>query len=258
MQENNKKTLILSVLGVLVLIIAVVGVSFAMYSFSATGTRENVIKTGTASLDFSGEGSCSLGDNYTDYVACEEAGGEWIGPNTIKLDSEYPKTDEEGLKNDASSFDLNADFTGDITVNYALQFVDVTPDDTLTDEYVKVQVKKTVGDVVTYPVGTETSGALLSTLAGSTNTLTGSAGYVFDSGSFNSTGTISYTVKAWVSDNYTLAIQNPEYTGTCSMAEHTDADSCATAGGTWTQTKATDPETFTFKIRVVAAQNTAA
>ena len=34
--ENNK-TMILSILGVLVLVIAVVGVSFAMYSFSAQG-----------------------------------------------------------------------------------------------------------------------------------------------------------------------------------------------------------------------------
>ena len=50
--ENNKKTLILSIVGILVLVIAVVGVSFAMYSFTGTGTKENVITTGTVSMSF--------------------------------------------------------------------------------------------------------------------------------------------------------------------------------------------------------------
>lgn len=261
MQENNKKTLILSVLGVLVLIIAVVGVSFAMYSFSAAGTRENVIKTGTASLDFSGAGSCTglaEGQIATDYEDCENKGGNWVGPNTIALTNEYPKTDEEGLTNDAATFDLVADFTGDMTINYALQFVDITPGNTLSAGDIKVQVKKTAGETVTYPMGTATTGVQLSSISATTNTLTGSDGYVFDSGTLTSSGTISYAVKAWVADTYNLAIQNPEYTGTCSIEEHTTANACATAGGTWTQSKATDSETFSFKIRVVAAQNTGA
>lgn len=255
MQENNKKTLILSVLGVLVLIIAVVGVSFAMYSFSATGTRENVIKTGTASLDFTGEGKCSL-EEYTDYKDCEENGGTWTGPNTITLTNEYPKTTEEGLLNDATTFDLNAEYPGDMQVDYALQFVDLKSGDTLTADMVMVQVAKTVGATTTYPVGSDTTGVALSTLSANTNTLTGSDGYVFDSGSFMQKGTISYAVRAWVSDQYVLAIQDPEYTGTCSIEEHITANACATAGGTWTQTKATESEKFSFKIRVVAAQNT--
>lgn len=261
MQENNKKTLILSVLGVLVLIIAVVGVSFAMYSFSATGTRENVIKTGTASLDFNGEGSCTglnEGVTATDYEDCEKKGGIWTGPNTISLTNEYPKTTEEGLKNDAATFDLKAEYSGDMQVDYALQFVDLKEGATLTADKIMVQVAKTTEEGTTYPVGNATAGAALSTLAANTNTLTGSNGYVFDSGSFVSSGTISYAVRAWVSDTYTLAVQNPEYSGTCSIEEHTTANACATAGGTWSQTKATESETFSFKIRVVAAQNTAA
>ena len=58
MEDNNKKTLILSIIGILVLVIAVVGVSFAMYSFSGTGTKQNVITTGTVSMSFS-QGSMS-------------------------------------------------------------------------------------------------------------------------------------------------------------------------------------------------------
>ncbi len=51
-EKNNKKALILSILGVLVLIIAVVGVSYAMYTFSASGTKENVISTGIVVINF--------------------------------------------------------------------------------------------------------------------------------------------------------------------------------------------------------------
>ncbi len=263
MQENNKKTLILSVLGVLVLIIAVVGVSFAMYSFSAAGTRENVIKTGTASISFDSEGKCeglAEGETATDYKDCEEKGGTWTSPNTIKLTSEYPKTVAKGLENNAVAFEVTTDYPGDMIVDYALQFVDVKAGaHNLTEDMIMLQVKKTVGETVTYPMGAADNGAKFSSVKDKTNALTGATtGYVFDSGSFTAKGTVSYELKAWVSDAYDLYYGNPEYAGTCSIAGNDTATACQTAGGTWTQTKATEAETFTFKIRVIAAQRTGA
>ena len=41
---ENKKTLILSIIGILVLVIAVVGVSFAMYSFTGTGSKTHLME----------------------------------------------------------------------------------------------------------------------------------------------------------------------------------------------------------------------
>ena len=49
---NNKKTLILSIVGVLVLVIVVVGISYAMFSFVGDGTKENVITTGSISVNY--------------------------------------------------------------------------------------------------------------------------------------------------------------------------------------------------------------
>ncbi len=248
---ENKKTLILSIIGVLVLIIAVVGVSFAMYSFSATGTRENVIQTGSVTLDFNGEGSCSVEGNDT-YQECEAAGGVWTGPNVISLTNEYPKTDDKGLENDAVTFTVGAEYEGDMTIDYALQFVDIEEQGTLTDDMIKLQIMKNDG-TVSYPMGSATSGASMNTVAATTNTLTGADGYVFDTGYFTTKGTVTYTIRAWVSDQYNLVVPGAN-AGTCSIAEHTTAAACATAGGTWTQTLASQAETFRFKIRVVAAQ----
>ena len=47
---ENKKTLLFSVLGVILLLVVVIGVSYAMYTFSANGSKENVISTGTVSV----------------------------------------------------------------------------------------------------------------------------------------------------------------------------------------------------------------
>lgn len=258
MQENNKKTLILSVIGVLVLIIAVVGVSFAMYSFSATGTRENVIQTGTASISFSGSGKCS-DEQYTTYETCQAAGGKWTGPSTITLNSEYPKTDTEGLKNTAVSFTLTTDYPGTMLVNYALQFVDINEGEhNLKTDKVKLQITKTIDNNTTYAMGTATTGALMSSVKENTHKLTGTDGYVFDSGSFNAKGSITYGLKAWVDESYTLYYGDPEYSSTCSLNPETNntATLCEANGGAWTQTKETTAETLTFKIRVVAAQVT--
>ena len=62
--ENNKKTLILSIVGILVLVIAVIGVSFAMYTFTGTGTQENVIQTGTVTMSFNPDNNFAVTNQY--------------------------------------------------------------------------------------------------------------------------------------------------------------------------------------------------
>lgn len=46
MNENSSKQVLLSILGIAVLVVAVVGVSFAFFSYSKTGLTNNVITTG--------------------------------------------------------------------------------------------------------------------------------------------------------------------------------------------------------------------
>ena len=52
MNNNSSKQILLSVIGVAILVIAVVGVSFAFFSYSKTGETNNVITTGSISFAY--------------------------------------------------------------------------------------------------------------------------------------------------------------------------------------------------------------
>lgn len=52
MNENSSKQVLLSVLGIAVLVIAVVGVSFAFFTYSREGTTNNTISTGSVVFQF--------------------------------------------------------------------------------------------------------------------------------------------------------------------------------------------------------------
>jgi len=52
MNENSSKQVLLSVVGIAVLIIAVVGVSFAFFSYSRGGTTNNTLTTGSIFMQF--------------------------------------------------------------------------------------------------------------------------------------------------------------------------------------------------------------
>ena len=258
--ENNK-TMVLSILGVLVLVIAVVGVSFAMYSFSATGTRENTITTGSVSLTFSADQT-----------------------QLFALTNEYVKSASEGIASEGKTFSLTSALTGTMKIAYEIAFTDVTQDNTnLTDEYVMVNIKDSNNN---YLMGSDTAGASINSVKanvgfdqtaidnmidGNSTAATGKVlansfllnEYVFDKGTIDgSTGVNkTYTIKTWISEDYVLkggeaVTANNSY---CTVngsvdASKTDAASCKAANGTWTQEKATTAETFSFKIKVSATQ----
>lgn len=53
MEENNSKKVLLSVLGVAILVVAVVGVSFAAFSYANTSDKTNQINVGTITMSYS-------------------------------------------------------------------------------------------------------------------------------------------------------------------------------------------------------------
>ena len=53
MEENNSKKVLLSVLGVAILVVAVVGVSFAAFNYANTPNTSNQIQVGTITMSFS-------------------------------------------------------------------------------------------------------------------------------------------------------------------------------------------------------------
>lgn len=184
--NNNSKQVLLSVLGVAILVVAVVGVSFAAFSYSRTGEEVNTITTGTITM------------NYAD------------DSNGIKLTNAMPMSDDDGKKltgeNNVFDFTVSATISGGGTTNIDYAII-AAPEDgnTLKDNDIKVWLTDTSdvgqGNTASNPV-------VLNTLPASstTSTTTGSPDssddYVLKSGTFSGTGgSDSYRLRMWVDYN---------------------------------------------------------
>ena len=222
---ENKKTLLFSVLGVILLLVVVIGVSYAMYTFSANGSKENVISTGTVSVSYA-------------------------ETSTINLKNVYPSTDAEGSKGvEGVSQDLVFTVTSTVSnettkINYEIALANVTngtaTPNPLTENYIKFNLKK--GDEYVTGFGSANTGVLVSSIKGNAGTLVGTDGskliteYYLTSGTLTGNATETYTLRAWVADTYKL----PQGANTTSEDGKT-------------QTNASTAETFKFGVEIKAA-----
>ena len=67
---GSSRQILLSVLGIAILLIAVVGISFAAFNYTKAGTRENTIKTGTVTMSYD---EATNGINISNAVPMNEA-----------------------------------------------------------------------------------------------------------------------------------------------------------------------------------------
>ena len=174
---ENKKTLLFSILGVILLLVVVIGVSYAMYTFSAQGSKVNQITTGTISVSY------------------EEA-------SQVTLTNAYPSTDATGstVTGHDLVFTVTGSITGSTSVKYDLALANITPGATLTAEHIKFNLKK--GNE--YIIGGPNSGVTVASRATERGTLI-TTGYLLDTDTLTSTKTgATYTLRAWVADTYTL------------------------------------------------------
>ena len=175
-----------------------------MYTFTGSGTKENVIQTGHIVITFN-------------------------DVNNIKLQNRYPETDSEGLANtDTNSqmtFTVTSDITGDTKVNYALGITDITEGNTLTQDYIKIYLKK--GNEVATGF-TENKGELISSFKPLyiENVM---ASHVLLTDVISGSEVHTYTLKSWIDENYKLPSTESNTNGT--------------------HTSNTTSETFTFKIK---------
>ena len=205
---DNKKTLMLSVIGVLVLIVVVVGVSYAMYSFTGTGTKENVITTGSISV-----------------VVDPENNPEAQGQTQIKLTNQYAMTDGKGsaitpVEGESAllKFYVAATLNGNTTIKYEVGITKNACTETtdggvtygcLKDSEVNFNLKK--GTEYLPGKGTATTGVAFSTIAEAEGNLGKAknaegriANYLLDADSFTASGLKTYELRAWVNDTYVL------------------------------------------------------
>ena len=116
-EKDSSKQILLSVLGVAILVVAVVGVSFAAFSYTGAGEKVNSITTGTITM------------NYSETS------------NAIEITDALPISDTAGkaLTGDKNVFDftVSATIQGTATINYAISAAK-DESSTLPDEAVKL------------------------------------------------------------------------------------------------------------------------
>ena len=125
MIKTESKQIILSILGISILIIAFVGISYAAYNFSFS-SQENAISTGTISLNFL---------NNTD---------------SISINNAIPISDEEGKqlsgKGNVYDFSVQTFFSAITVINYEISVQKTSTDTTsLSNENVRLYLQKKDG-----------------------------------------------------------------------------------------------------------------
>ena len=167
-QLTPKKTIILIVVGLLLLI---VGVSYALYTYSGTGQTLNVIDTGQIKL-------------------------EYLDAKEINIDNQYPVTDLDGISNTKEesqmTFKLKSTIKGNATIYYAIGLKEIEEDETLKDEYVRIQM--TEGNNVL--VGSTSTGEKISTFEAKyiRENESEMGSYALVTGSFNQSEETAYVV----------------------------------------------------------------
>lgn len=182
--NNSSKQILLSVLGVAILVVAVVGISFAAFSYSKTGEKENTITTGTITM------------SYTENT------------NGIAITDALPITDDAGkaLSAEGQYFDftVNAKIVGKGTtkIDYVITATEVTT--SLPSTGVKAYLTSNTDATV------ELAPTIVSTLplTESGNSAGAPVGeHILKSGSISTTDnsvneTTTYRLRMWVDQNY--------------------------------------------------------
>lgn len=179
MKENSQKKVLLSVLGVAILVVAVIGISFAAYT-TTFKTEANSISTGTIMV------------SYTE------------PDSAINIDDALPTSDAVGvaLSGAGKTFDftVSTQASNALTVPYTIT---LTPDanNTLQNSEVKVYLTKNGTAVSETPA---TNAKHVSDLTAATGTRAGSFVLHTDSDVYTTTGeaakTSSYVLRMWVAD----------------------------------------------------------
>ena len=179
-----KKQNIIMGISFVLLFVMIIGVSYAAYKFSAAGTKENVISTGTISMSYSQN-------------------------SFIDLKHTYPKTDTYAIatKEDKSSmeFSVSMETSGTKQINYALAITNIEEGTTLKSDKVKIYLEKE-GKVVN---NFETNkGQTIESFKNKYVEGLIDSYAIYQDILTTSNKTHHYTLTAWIDESYILPIKN--------------------------------------------------
>ncbi len=174
MQGGKQKTqLIVSILGIFILLIAVVGISFAAFNYSKTGETVNTITTSTIVM------------NYNEAT------------NGINIVNATPISDDIGKtlngENNTFDFTVSATFSGKDVINYAITATEAEGC-TIPNNKVKVYLTSANDQIE------ELNPTLVSALSTTSSDASGAPDgqYVLKSGTIDATMTTNYRLRMWL------------------------------------------------------------
>ena len=178
-RTNFKAAFLLSFL-IIILVILILGISFAAIFYSKTGEEVNKVTTGTMTMSYS------------------------ENTNGINLDNAYPMSDDIGMalndENQYFDFTVSATLGGNVIINYAITATKES-DSTLPDSAIKVYLTDTDDNERQVLAPTK-----ISDLDITDNNVSSAPNgqYLLSSGNFSQTGSHNYRLRMWVADDYVV------------------------------------------------------
>lgn len=183
-KESNQK--VLAFVGIIILLLAVVGVSYAAFQYSKTGEKVNTITTSTIVM------------SYNEIT------------NGINLVDAYPMSDAKGMslsgteanKEQYFDFNVSVSISGDLTINYTITATKEMGS-TIPDSGIKVYLTSLEGNMENQILSPTLVSSLKKTDARDTEeTGTPPNQYLLKTDSFQKTGNRSYRLRMWIDQNY--------------------------------------------------------
>lgn len=185
MIRDDSKQVLLSVFGVALLIVAIVGISYAIFVFSAKSRVDNTVRSGGITFEY------------------------LEGDSVIDINDALPVSDEVGVKQTKSfDFQVSSAIRGNTTVFYEVRAKSLTVDNKIDNQYVKIYLEKKDGDdfsMVLFPTTfKENPNTSLTNISVDTNTMLLYSGRFSGKKATTTNYSDEFRLKMWLSDKYLI------------------------------------------------------
>lgn len=185
MIRDDSKQVLLSVFGVALLIVAIVGISYAIFVFSAKSRVDNTVRSGGITFEY------------------------LEGDSVIDISDALPVSDEVGKKQTKSfDFKISSAIRGNTIVFYEVRAKSLPIDNKIDNQYVKIYLeKKNDGDFspVLYPTTfKENSDTSLTNISVDLNTMLLYSGKFSGKKAITTNYSDEFRLKMWLSDKYLI------------------------------------------------------
>ena len=178
MIRDDSKQVLLSVFGVALLIVAIVGISYAIFVFSAKSRVDNTVRSGGITFEY------LEGDSVIDI-------------------------NDVGVKQTKSfDFQVSSAIRGNTTVFYEVRAKSLTVDNKIDNQYVKIYLEKKDGDdfsmVLSPTTFKENPNTSLTNISVDTNTMLLYSGRFSGKKATTTNYSDEFRLKMWLSDKYLI------------------------------------------------------